>query len=235
MRKEIPNASRRSILKALSLTPVAVAGAVPAWAQATGSGLISTRVCMVTPEATEGPFYLDPKLVRADITEGKPGVPLRQLIQVVTADCRPVEGARVDLWHCDAAGNYSGYARQGSDTVTDTSGQTFLRGTQPTDGDGIARFETIYPGWYQGRATHMHYKVFVDDRTVLTSQIFFPDALSESLYRNAAPYAGRPESRRVVNARDRIAQRAGDGAHAAVREAGGGYVASLVVGIAPGG
>lgn len=223
--------SRRALVKALSLAPVALAGPAPAWA-ASRVGLVSTSVCRLAPQATEGPFYLDPELVRADITEGRPGAPLELVLQVVTADCRPVDGARVDVWHCDAQGNYSGFARQGSDEVLDTSAETFLRGTQFTDADGIARFETIYPGWYSGRATHIHYKVFLDEAAVLTSQLYFPDAFSESLYRTVAPYTDRPSGRRVSNADDGIFARSGDGAVAAVAERSGGHAASLVVGVA---
>jgi protocatechuate 3,4-dioxygenase beta subunit len=225
--------SRRALLKALSLAPVALAGSAPAWA-ASRAGLVATKVCMLAPQATEGPFYLDPELVRANITEGRQGAPLELVLQVVTADCRPVEAARVDVWHCDAQGNYSGFARQGSDAVSDTTGETFLRGTQFTDADGIARFETIYPGWYRGRATHIHYKVFLDETAVLTSQLYFPDAVSERLYGTVAPYTDRPSDRRVLNADDGIFARSGDGAVAEVAERSGGHAASLVVGVAEG-
>jgi protocatechuate 3,4-dioxygenase beta subunit len=225
--------SRRALLKALSLAPVVLAGPAPVWA-ASRVGLVSTKVCMLAPQATEGPFYLDPELVRADITEGRPGAPLELVLQVVTADCRAVEGARVDVWHCDAQGNYSGFARQGSDAVSDTTAQTFLRGTQFCDAGGIARFQTIYPGWYRGRATHIHYKVFLDEAVVLTSQLYFPDAFSERLYGTVAPYTDRASDRRVANADDGIFARSGDGAVAEVAEQSGGHTASLVVGVAEG-
>ena len=225
--------SRRRLLLALALLPATRALAPPAWAQeaAGGIGLITSRVCMVAPELTEGPFYIDPELVRSDITEGRPGAPMELALQVVTADCAPVEGARVDVWHCDALGNYSGFARQGGDAVVDTAGETFLRGTQFTGADGVARFRTIYPGWYQGRTTHFHYKVFLDARTALTSQIFLPDALSQQLYETVAPYADRSGRQTTFNDNDAIARRAGRGAVAAVREQGGRYLAALVVGI----
>lgn len=227
--------TRRRLLQHLALIPAATLTGTPAWAEAaaTGIGLITPAVCLVTPEATEGPYYIDPKLVRADITEGKTGVGLDMALQVVSADCTPVKNARVDLWHCDAAGNYSGFGQQGSDEVSDTSKQTFLRGTQFTGETGVCAFQTIFPGWYRGRTTHLHYKVFLDDRTVLTSQIFLPDGLSQFIYEKIAPYNERPNTRDVFNSNDGIAQDAGDGAHAAIRELGERYAAALVVGIKP--
>lgn len=228
--------TRRSLLMALAASPVAAAGigAFPraARAQAASAGLATPNVCLVAPETTEGPYYFDPALLRTDVTEGKAGVPLELTLQVVDASCTPLENARVDIWHCDAEGNYSGYATQGSDGTLDTSGETFLRGTQITDATGHARFTTIYPGWYRGRTTHIHYKVFLDQTTVLTSQIFFPEEISERVFGNDPAYA-RPAARTTFNANDRILQRAGDRAYAAIREGADRYLAEMVIGIAP--
>ncbi len=147
---------------------------------ATASGSPS---CTLTPEATEGPFYLDINDVRQDITEGRAGAPLALSIKVVDAsECRPITDAAIDIWHCDTAGQYSG--------VQGSNGTTFLRGTQLTDAAGAATFDTIYPGWYQGRAVHIHVKVHVDDNVVHTGQLFFDDALSDTVYRNG-PYNSR--------------------------------------------
>lgn len=229
------DSSRRTLLKGLALSPFAATGVgvAPraARAEAQAAGLIAPNACILTTEVTEGPYYIDPELIRADITESKPGVPLRMKLQIVDTACQPIEGARVDIWHCDAAGNYSGYANQGSDRTTDTKGETFLRGTQPTDAQGVATFDTIYPGWYRGRTTHIHYKVFLDEHTLLTSQIFFPDALSEYLFQSVAPYNDRSGRRDTVNANDWIAQEAGDGAFAFVQEQKDHYVAALVIGV----
>ena len=183
-----PNFGRRRILQSLALAPLSATAVAPAWAQASAAsvGLITSNVCLVSTELTEGPYYIDPDLVRRDITEGKPGIPFELAIQVVDAECMPVADARIDLWHCDAQGNYSGFTGQGSDAVSDTKGQTFLRGTQMTGETGVATFATIYPGWYRGRTAHFHYKVFLDERTVLTSQIFLPDALSQYIYETVA-------------------------------------------------
>lgn len=226
--------NRRHLLATLAASPIVATGigvfpkAVKA--QAASAGLISANVCMVMPEVTEGPYYFDPELVRADITEDRKGVPLELALQVVDGTCAPLAGARVDLWHCDAEGNYSGYSQNAGG---DTTGETFLRGTQETDAQGVATFRTIYPGWYRGRTTHIHYKVFLDERTVLTSQIFFPDALSQYLYLAVDPYNRRNADRDTVNVNDRIAQQVGEGGYAAIREQTDKYTAQLVVGVDP--
>jgi protocatechuate 3,4-dioxygenase beta subunit len=231
-----PDFLRRRLFQALAAAPAAAiaAAAAPARAgpayerAAAAAGLIAARVCSVMSATTEGPYYLDPKLMRADISEGRPGAPLRLNLQVVTADCRPISGARVDVWHCDAQGRYSGFGESGEEAPS----ETFLRGTQRTDAQGVVSFDTIYPGWYHGRTPHIHYKVFLDRRTVLTSQIFFPDALSQFLYDHAPAYR-RGEARDMINSVDDIAAAAGEGAYCAIREAKERYVAALVVDVDP--
>ncbi len=228
----MPQLNRRNILQTLALAPVM--GVLPSLlkAEATGAGLIAANVCMLSKEVTEGPFYVDPKLIRADITEGAAGTPIALRLQVVSADCTPIVGARVDVWHCDAAGAYSGVENLGGGA--DTTGQTFLRGTQMTDAAGIAAFQTIYPGWYRGRTVHIHYKVILDDSAILTSQIFFDEAVSDGVYAADTAYAGRG-ARDMLNASDNIAQEAGDGAVCEVATEGGMMTASLVVGVNPDG
>ncbi|ANT49478.1 intradiol ring-cleavage dioxygenase [Mesorhizobium amorphae] len=191
-------------------------------------------VCTITPEVTEGPFYFDPKLERADVTEGKKGVGLDVRLQVVDTACRPLAGARVDIWHCDAQGAYSGYPGQADGQDVDTSGQTFLRGWQKTDESGIVSFATIYPGWYRGRTTHIHFKVFPNERSVMTGQLFFPDGLSDQIFATVSPYNDRPGKRDTSNARDGIARRAGPLSQAALREAADAYQALLVVAVKAG-
>lgn len=188
----------------------------------------------MTPEVTEGPFYFDPKLERADITEGKKGVALNVRLQIVDAACRPLPGARVDIWHCDAQGAYSGYPGQGDGQDIDTSGQSFLRGWQRSDGSGIASFATIYPGWYRGRTTHIHFKIFPDDRSAMTGQMFFPDSLSEQIFATVAPYNDRPGKRDTSNMRDGIARQAGPPSQAALREMADAYQALMVVAVRAG-
>ncbi len=191
-------------------------------------------VCTITPEVTEGPFYFDPKLQRVDVTEGKKGVGLNVRLQVVDTACRPLAGARVDIWHCDAQGAYSGYPGQGDGQDVDTSGQTFLRGWQKTDESGIVSFATIYPGWYRGRTTHIHFKVFPDERSVMTGQLFFPDGLSDQIFATVSPYNDRPGKRDTSNVGDGIARRAGPLSQAALREAADAYQALLVVAVKAG-
>lgn len=218
-------ASRRRLLRLLALGTLG-ALAPGGWTglAAAGAGLIAPSVCVLTPGTTEGPFHLDARLVRADITEGRRGAPVDLAIQVVDAACAPIARARVDVWHCDASGDYSGFAHQGDE---DTAGETFLRGTQFSDKAGVARFRTIWPGWYPGRAPHYHYMVLLDGGGVLTSQIFLPDPVSDRIYADVPAYA-RPGPRRVHNGDDRIALAAGGGAFATVRKRGARREVALV-------
>lgn len=232
--RPLSTTDRRSLLKALTVAPAAIIVPFAVRAEAERVGLISTDVCLLQPELTEGPFYVDPQLIRTDITEGRPGLPMQMRLQVVDATCTPVEGARVDLWHCDSQGVYSGVKNLGGGP--DMTGQTFLRGTQMTDAKGVASFQTLFPGWYPGRTTHMHYKVYLGDKTVLTSQVFFDEAVNQAIYDDHEAYA-RDEARNVMNDQDRIAADAGNGAYAAVRmtEPDGNMEAALVVGVSPDG
>ncbi len=141
--------------------------------------------CVLMPELTEGPYYLDLDLVRSDITEGRPGLPLDLRVNVVDAgSCEPIEGAAVDLWHCDAEGAYSG--------VQGAEGETFCRGVQVTGADGAAEFRTVFPGWYTGRAVHIHVKVAADGDATHTGQLFFDPETLSAVYA-AEPYAARGE------------------------------------------
>lgn len=115
--------------------------------------------CVLTPEQEEGPFYIDLAQVRGDIAEDRPGVPLALAVTVVdSSTCEPIRDAAVDVWHCDALGVYSGEPSEGS------ADETFLRGIQLTDGNGLAEFATVYPGQYPGRTTHIHLKVHTGGR-----------------------------------------------------------------------
>jgi protocatechuate 3,4-dioxygenase beta subunit len=216
------------------LTTVAGAGfglGLTAMACAEGQAAQSgAKVCILTPEATEGPFYFDPKLVRSDITEGKQGAPLLLTLQIVEAkDYAPLQDARVDVWHADRLGLYSGYARQETGS---TKGETFLRGTQFTGADGEVRFNTIYPGWYPGRTPHIHFKAFVDDRNVITGQLYFPDPITEQVYATTTPYRERKAERDTFNADDFIfVKQGGADTILKLQEQGGSHLASLVIGI----
>jgi protocatechuate 3,4-dioxygenase beta subunit len=145
--------------------------------------------CSLTPEETEGPFYFDVDRIRSDIREDREGTPLRLALRVRDAgSCDPLKDAVVDIWHCDAAGGYSGFD-DGGGSRSDTH---YLRGAQVTNADGVVEFATIYPGWYQGRTVHIHAKVHLDRRTVLTTQLYFDDDVSDAVFRDRR-YAGRGE------------------------------------------
>jgi len=192
------------------------------------------QACILTPQAEEGPYYLDPKQVRSDVRDGKTGVPLTLRLRVIEAGpCTALSGARIDIWHCDARGIYSAFPGQGDSHKIDTSSATFLRGTQLTDKTGWAEFTTIYPGWYPGRATHIHFKIFTDEKAVLVGQTFFPEALNEFIYTNVPDYTGRPRERHVMNVNDNVVVDADPNrlAFCAVKEERERYVASLTLGV----
>lgn len=180
----------------------------------------------LTPTATDGPYYVDEKLVRKNIVEGKLGIPLDVELRLIDVGGKPVPNARVDVWHCDAQGNYSEYNVTGDHQDVPADGPHFLRGTQISDADGRVEYQTIYPGWYQSRTPHVHAKVYLGTTCVLTSQLYFPDALSEYIYDNIAVYQRR-EVRDTLNANDKHKARAGDSTVGAISEIAGGYRATL--------
>jgi protocatechuate 3,4-dioxygenase beta subunit len=182
------------------------------------SGAIS---CVLTPEMTEGPYYVSGEKVRRDITEGHPGVPLELALTVVNAStCKPIKGASVDIWHCDALGVYSG--------VQGNTG-TFMRGLQRTDAHGLARFTTVYPGWYQGRAVHIHVKVHIGGNVVHTGQFFFNDAVTDAAY-TQAPYNTRG-ARDIRDSNDSIYRNGGSKSLLTMKKSGTGYVGSITMGV----
>lgn len=200
--------------------------------------------CTLTPRQTEGPFYFDTKLIRQDITEGRPGVQLHLKLKVVdSGSCEPLQDAVVDIWHCDALGEYSGYETanfgrpprgerrggQGGRRQTPQNEKTFLRGAQVTNSEGEVAFKTIYPGWYQGRATHIHIKVYLDNDDVLTSQMYFPEEKTESTYQEDV-YAAH-EGNRLKNDNDNIFNRAGKGPLLELTEVGKGFVGTMTLGV----
>ncbi len=157
---------------------------------------------MLDPTLTKGPFWVDEKLERSDITmdtndgakpNPRPGLPLSLRFTVfayAAGTCSLLQGAQVDVWHCDAGGIYSDTPSLG------TGGQNFLRGYQKTDAGGVTKFTTIYPGWYAGRCVHIHVKVRTFDAasnttTEATTQVFFDDSVTSSVCRNASPYSQR--------------------------------------------
>ena len=192
-------------------------GAGPA---AVASGAVA---CVLTPEQTEGPYYIAGEKVRRSITEGRPGVPLLLRLRVVDAStCRPIKGAAVDIWHADALGVYSGFG-------AGAKSRTFMRGIQRTDKTGLARFRTVYPGWYQGRTVHIHVKVHVAGNVVHTGQLYFPDSLTDRVFRRK-PYSRRGK-RTTRNANDFVFAQGGKRSMLAVRKVGSAYVGAITMGV----
>jgi len=194
--------------------------------------------CVVRPEQMEGPYFVDERLNRSDIRSDpvtgavKEGTPLALVLAVADVRdgaCTPLVGAHVDVWHCDATGVYSDV----KDPGFDTRGQRFLRGYQITDSKGEARFQTIYPGWYEGRAVHIHFKIRTDPGagrgTEFVSQLYFDDALNSRVL-GRMPYAakGNAPSR---NAADEIFADGGEQLILLPKETGRGYAARFVVGL----
>lgn len=156
--------------------------------------------CTLTPATTEGPFYINAALLRQDITEGRPGLPLELNIQVLKlATCAPIPNAVVDIWHCDIGGIYASFPGQLNNQ--DTQGDNFYRGVQVTDANGAVAFRTIYPGYYPGRCVHIHFKVILNNSTAVTSQFFFQDTFSDEVYAGVDGYL---HGNRTLNSQDGI-------------------------------
>lgn len=229
--------SRRQVVRLLGAT-----GAL--WLA--GGGLVPRRVvagaaesaCIVRPEQMEGPYFVDERLhrsdIRADPADGqvKPGVPLAltfQIMRVQAGQCRPLSGAQVDIWHCDATGVYSDV----QDPWFNTIGRKFLRGHQITDSRGEVRFITIYPGWYPGRTVHLHFKIRAGSsggRSFdFTSQLYFDDAITDRVF-SAPPYAERGP-RAARNRQDWIFRQGGDRLMLAPAPTADGYAATFTIGL----
>jgi protocatechuate 3,4-dioxygenase beta subunit len=192
-------------------------GAGPA---AVASGAVA---CVLTPEQTEGPYYIPNERVRRNITEGRPGAPLFLRLFVVDAStCKPIAGAAVDIWHADALGVYSGFG-------SGSGNRTFMRGIQRTNADGLARFRTVYPGWYRGRTVHIHVKVHLGGNVVHTGQLYFPDTITDRLFRRK-PYSRRPD-RDTRNATDSVFRNGGRRSLLSLRKSAGLYVGTIRMGV----
>ncbi|MBD2436550.1 intradiol ring-cleavage dioxygenase [Nostoc sp. FACHB-110] len=197
----------------------------------------SVPACIVSPEQTEGPYFVDEKLKRADIrtdpNDGsvKQGVPLEltlHISQVSSNGCTPLASVITDIWHCDALGVYSDVTDRNFDTV----GKKFLRGYQITDALGNVQFTTIYPGWYEGRTVHIHIKIRTNvsgKNYEFTSQLYFDDAISDRVY-TQAPYASKGE-RTLKNTDDGIFRDGGEQMLLKLKPQGQGYAASLDIGL----
>jgi len=217
---------RGSLAKAGALLAgLAAGGARAAASEGSGpAGVESGAVaCVLAPEQTDGPYYIPKEKVRRNIAEGRPGTPLTlRLVVVNTSTCKPIAGAAVDVWHADAAGVYSGFG-QGA------GNRTFMRGIQRTNAKGVATFRTVYPGWYPGRTVHVHVKVHLGGRVVHTGQLYFPDSLTDAVFRRA-PYSSRP-GRDTRNATDSVFRNGGKRSLLRLRRSGAGYLGSITMGV----
>jgi len=198
--------------------------------------------CVVQPQQTEGPYFVDERLLRSDIrpdpTTGavSSGAPLALALTIseMMADgrCMPLPGAQVDLWQCDAMGAYSDV----KDSHFNTVGRKFLRGHQTSDAGGAVTFLTIYPGWYPGRAVHIHFKVrtkpAADRAYEFTSQFYFDEALTDQVHAGA-PYSAHT-GQRTRNERDGIYRNGGTQLMLPVRANGQGYAAAFSIAMRPG-
>ena len=238
----LPGATAVSTLPAIA---AATTSDAPAGTAAVAGATVPLPVCVVRPEQTEGPFFIDEQLNRSDIraepSDGSlsVGAPLALRFNVsrVGEVCVPLAGAVVDVWHCDAAGVYSGVDAVGStaagrNAAGTTAATSFLRGYQVTDAAGAASFTTIYPGWYPGRSVHIHFKIRAQDdgtNREFTSQLYFDDDFTDRVY-TAAPYSDRP-GRNTRNQNDSIFGGGGDLLTLNVTESGGGYAAAFDIGL----
>lgn len=196
--------------------------------------------CVLIPEETQGPYPLlailgNSSMVRQDITEDKEGIPLSITLRLVDINnsCIPIANAAVYIWHCDKDGSYSGYS---STQNGSHAGQTFLRGIQISDADGVVTFNTIYPGWYAGRITHVHFQIYLNDNLTVTatatSQLAFPAEITAAVY-NTSLYSKGQNTVITSFAQDNIFS---DGTTYQMASVDGdtnsGYDATLTVGIA---
>jgi protocatechuate 3,4-dioxygenase beta subunit len=174
----------------------------------------ATPGCVLTGALEEGPFFIDEHLERSDLRSDPVtgvislGVPLRLrfvVSRVGRQSCTPLTGAFLDVWNCDAQGAYSDVSNAAMGQHR-TIGHKFLRGYQVTDQHGVAEFTTVYPGWYAGRAVHVHFKIRLFAGSAkhyeFTSQLFFDDALTDRVHA-LQPYATKGK-RPIVNSADRI-------------------------------
>jgi protocatechuate 3,4-dioxygenase beta subunit len=181
--------------------------------------------CVVKPALSEGPYFVDEKLNRSDIREDRPGTKLRltyNVSRVSGSACNALQSAQVDVWHCDADGVYSDVGQNNS------KGKKFLRGYQLTDAAGRAEFTTIFPGWYTGRAIHIHFKIRTGS-SEFTSQLFFDDSTIDAILAKD-PYKdrGSPNTR---NANDSIYESGGSQMIPSMSAEGSGYSASFDIGL----
>lgn len=241
----LSSVSRRSVLRTLATLSLASFSGYTfrdLFAQTTTSST-SDLDCVLSPTMTEGPYWVDEKLNRSDLTTDTTrssvlnGLPLLLTINVFKAtanSCAVAQGVQIDVWHADAIGEYSDASGNGQSS---TKGQTFLRGYQTTDSSGIVTFKTIYPGWYGGRTAHIHVRARVFDASGnatynFTTQLFFDDSVTDSVYSNA-PYnsRGTRDTRNTNDMHYNGVSNKTDTLLTLNKEAAGGYSASIAMGL----
>lgn len=156
--------------------------------------------CSFTPDFVEGPFYVKRELFRQNITEHLPGLPLWvELVLLDAASCAPLSQLPVDIWMASPRGEYSGVNNAlliaGG---RNTEGQTFMRGTQLSNAQGVVRFQALFPGWYEVTPPHLHFSVRVARDQAFTSQFFFDDGFAAAIYNSAEHYRDRGEHPRKL-------------------------------------
>ncbi len=167
----------------------------------------ATTKCSLTQAIEEGPYYLSSTPTRSDVTDGQVGKALTLKFTVLDSKCKAIKNARVDIWYANAQGVYSGVASRGDDLGAGTNSGNFLRGTQFTNAQGVVTFKGIYPGWYPARTIHIHQKIWVGGKEVLTTQTYFTDKQNAAVMATA-PYNTRG-AQRVTNATDMVLTRGG--------------------------
>lgn len=235
--------NRRDIIKGLGLT--GLASLLPlskssAAVKKFNKAQLGNNSCILIPQETAGPYPFDlssnSAMFRQDITEGNAGIPLTLTLTVVNINdgCSPIANARVDVWHCNKDGYYSEYNNQPGYLGTQNhTGETFFRGIQMTDSNGQVQFITIYPGWYNGRATHIHFQVFLNSVLSATSQAAFNESLTASVY-NTSLYSAHGQNT-TTNSSDNVFSDSANTQYEMLdivaNTSTGGYDASLTIGI----
>lgn len=187
----------------------------------------ATKSCALTQAIEEGPYYLSSTPTRSDVTDGQEGRALTLSFSVLDTACKPIKGARVDIWYANAQGIYSGVASRGDDLGAGVNSGNFLRGTQVTNAKGVVTFKGIYPGWYPARTVHIHQKIWVGGREVLTTQTFFTDKQNAAVMATT-PYNARG-AQRVTNATDMVLNRGGVNLAASLMKLNGSNASGTIV------
>ena len=183
------------------------------------SAQAATKSCSPTQSVEEGPYYLSSTPTRSDVTDGQEGKAITLSFTVVDSKCKPIKNARVDIWYANAQGVYSGVASRGDDLGAGTNSGKFLRGTQYSNAKGVVTFKGIYPGWYPARTIHIHQKIWVGGKQVLTTQTYFTDKQNAAVMATA-PYNLRG-AQRVTNGNDMVLTRGGTNLSAALMKLSG--------------